>query len=32
VPRVEADQHYDTVIVYVLNAEGRILLARPFRV
>ena len=32
VPRVEADQHYDTVVVYVLNAEGRILLARPFRV
>ena len=32
VPRVEADQPYDTVVVYVLNTEGKILLARPFRV
>jgi hypothetical protein len=32
VPRTDAEQQYDTVVVYLLAPDGKILLARPFRV
>ena len=32
IPRVDPEQPYDTVVVYLVSPDGRILLERPFRV